>query len=173
MIPSKATGIDKIPAKVLKISADIIAPSLTAIFNLSALHTGIFVSEWKLARVQPICKSEDKSKCENYRPISFLPVVSKIFEKEVFRQLYDYLSANSLISTFQSGFRPKYSTLTLLLQMCDKWQESMDEGKITGLTSMDIKKAFDSINHKILMSKMKNQFGIHDNELNSFSLLLI
>ena len=114
MIPSKATGIDKIPAKVLKISADIIAPSLTAIFNLS-LHTAIFVSEWKLPGVQPIYKSEDKSKYENYLPISVLPVVSKIFKKEIFRQLYDYLTANSLISTFHSGFRPKYSTLTLLL----------------------------------------------------------
>ncbi len=60
LIPSKATGIDKIPDKVLKISADIIAPSLTAIFNLS-LFTGIFVSEWKLARVQPIYKSEVKA----------------------------------------------------------------------------------------------------------------
>ena len=86
-VTSKATGIDKIPAKVLKLSADIIAPSLTTIFNQS-LHTGIFVNDWKLARVQPIYKSEDRSKCENYRPISILPVVSKIFEKEIFQQLY-------------------------------------------------------------------------------------
>ena len=63
---SKATGIDKIPTKILKISTNIIAPSLTAIFNLS-LHTGIFISDWKLARVQPIYKSEDRTKCENYR----------------------------------------------------------------------------------------------------------
>lgn len=171
LIVSKATGIDKIPAKVLKISADIVAPSLTSIFNQS-LRSGIFVSDWKLARVHPIYKSEDRSKCENYRPISILPVVSKIFEKEIFRQLYDYLSVNSLISKFQSGFRPKYSTLTLLLQMCDKWLENMDEGKITGLISMDIKKAFDSINHQILMSKMKDQFGIHDNELIWFTSYL-
>ena len=120
LVTSKATGVDKIPAKVLKLSADIIAPSLTTIFNQS-LHTGIFVNDWKLARVQPIYKSEDRSKCENYRPISILPVVSKIFEKEIFQQLYSYLSANSLISKFQSGFRPKHSSLTLLLQMCDEW----------------------------------------------------
>ena len=69
LVISKATGVDKIPAKVLKLSADIIAPSLTTIFNQS-LHTGIFVNDWKLARVQPIYKSEDRSKCENYRPIS-------------------------------------------------------------------------------------------------------
>ena len=104
---SKVTGIDKIPANILKISVNIIAPSLTAIFNLS-LHIGIFISDWKLARVQPIYKSEDRTKCENYRPISVLPVVSKIFETEIFRQLHDYLSTNSLLSTFQSGFRPKH-----------------------------------------------------------------
>ncbi|CAB4034905.1 Hypothetical predicted protein, partial [Paramuricea clavata] len=136
-------------------------------FNLS-LRTGIFVTDWKLARVQPMYKSDDRSKCENYRPISILPLVSKNFEKEIFNQLYDYLSENSLLSKFLSGFRPKHSTLSLLIQMCDKWLESMDDGKITGLISMDIKKAFDSIDHEILMSKMKNQFGIYDNELNWF-----
>ncbi len=119
-------------------------PSLTTIFNQS-LDTGIFVNEWKLACVKPIYKSEDRTKCENYRPISILPVVSKIIEKEIFQQLYSYLSANSLISKFQSGFRPKHSSLTLLLQMCDEWLKNMDEGKITGLVSLDIKKAFDSI----------------------------
>ena len=168
---SKATGIDKIPAKILKISANIIAPSLTIIFNLS-LHTGIFISDWKLARVQPIYKSEDRTKCENYRPISVLPVVSKIFEKEIFRQLHDYLSTNSLLSTFQSRFRPKHSALALLLQMCDKWLENMDDGKIAGMISMNIKKAFDSISHQILLSKMQNQFGIHDSELNWFTSYL-
>ena len=120
--------------------------------------------------MQPIYKSEDRSKCENYRPISILP--SKIFEKEIFQQLYSYLSANSLISKFQSGFRPKHSSLTLLLQMCDEWLKNMDEGKITGLVSLDIKKAFDSINHQMLMSKMKDQFGIRENELNWFTFYL-
>jgi hypothetical protein len=80
---NKSTGLDKIPANVLRLSADIIAPSLTCIFNLS-LDTGIYVDDWKRARVIPIYKSEDRRKCENYRPISILPIVSKIFEREVF-----------------------------------------------------------------------------------------
>ncbi|CAB4026426.1 Hypothetical predicted protein, partial [Paramuricea clavata] len=71
--PNKCTGLDKIPAKVLRLSADIIAPSLTYIFNLS-LDTGIYVDEWKRAQVIPIYKSEDRRKCENYRPISILPI---------------------------------------------------------------------------------------------------
>ena len=84
---NKLTGLDKIPAKILKLSAEIIAPSLTYIFNLS-LASGIYINEWKRARVTPIYKSEDKTKCENYRPISILPVIIKVLEKEIFRQLW-------------------------------------------------------------------------------------
>ena len=73
---NKSTGLDKIPAKILKLSSDIIAPSLAFIFNLS-LETGIYVDDWKRARVIPIYKAEDKRKCENYRPISILPIVRK------------------------------------------------------------------------------------------------
>ena len=73
---------------------------------------------------------------------------------------------------FQSGFRPKHSALTLLPQMCDKWFENMDDGKMTGLITMDIKKEFDSISYQISLSKMQNQFGIHDNELNWFTSYL-
>jgi hypothetical protein len=105
----KATGLDQIPAKILKLSADIVA--LTFIFNLS-LTTGIYGDEWKQARVTPIYKSGDKRLCENYRPISVLPIVSNAFEKEVFRQICTYLSVNSLLSKFQHGFRPKHSTVS-------------------------------------------------------------
>ena len=99
---NKSTGQDKIPAKILQLSSDIIAPSLTHIFNLS-LETGIYVDDWKRARVIPIYKVEDKRKCENYRPISILPVVSKVFETEMFNQVYRYLCEN-LLSRFQFGF---------------------------------------------------------------------
>jgi hypothetical protein len=117
--PNIFTCLDKIPAKVVRLSADITAPSLTYIFNLS-LDAGIYVDEWKRVQVKPIYKSEDRRKCENYRPIFILPIVSKVFEREVFRQLYGYLSDNSLLAKyFQSGFRPKHSTLSALIRMCD------------------------------------------------------
>ncbi len=93
---SKLTGIDSIPARVLKISAEIISPSLTWIFNL-CIKTGVYIDDWKKAWVIPIYKSEDRKKCENYRPISILPIISKIFERSVFNQLYEFLNANSLI----------------------------------------------------------------------------
>ena len=105
---------------------------------------------------------------ENYRPISILPVVSKVFEREVFRQLYSYLTENSLLSKFQSGFRPKHSPATALIQMGDEWLENMDNGKLNGVVFLDIKKAFDSINHHILLNKMNEQFGIFGMELKWF-----
>ena len=168
---NKSTGLDKIPANVLRLSADIIAPSITYIFNLS-LETGIYVDDWKRARVIPIYKSEDRRKCENYRPISILPIVSKVFEREVFRQLYAYLSNNSLLSKFQSGFRPKHSTLSALIQMCDNLLKNMDSGQINCVVFLDVRKAFDSINHEILIDKMRNFFGVTENQLRWFESYL-
>ena len=108
--------MDTISAKILKISADIIAQSLTAIFNLS-LNSCTYIDAWKKTRITPIFK------CDNYRPISILPI-SKIFEKEVFDQLYEHLSQNLLLSKYQSRFWPKHSTMSALVQTCDKWLEN-------------------------------------------------
>ena len=131
-----------------------------------------YIDEWKQARVTPIFKSGDRRQSENYRPISILLVVSKVFEREVFRQLYSYLTENSLLSKFQSGFRPKHSTATALIQMYDEWLENMDNGKLNGVVFLDIKKAFDSINHHILLNKMNEQFGIFGMELKWFQSYL-
>ena len=150
---SKGTGLDKIPAKTLRVAADKNTPSLTYIFNLS-ISTGVFVDNWKDARVIPIYKGGDRRILGNYRPISILPIVSKVFEKEIFKQLYKHLNDNKLISKFQSGFRPGHSTITALIQMCDNWYENMDNGKLTGVVFIDIRKAFDSIDHAILPQKL-------------------
>ena len=117
LLASKSTGMDNIPAKVLKITANIIAPSLTYIFNIS-LQSGIYVDDWQLAKIIPIYKSEDRKKCENYRPISILPVISKVSESEIFSQLYEHLNENTLLPN-PCGFRPKYGTNAALLEMCD------------------------------------------------------
>ena len=168
---SKSTGIDNIPAKVLKLSADIIGPSIAKIFNIS-LKSGFFVHEWKMASVLPIYKTDDKRKCENYRPISILPIISKIFERSVFNQVYSYLNDNWLLSKYQAGFRPKNSTMAALIQMCDEWYANMDKGKLNGVVFLDIRKAFDSINHNILLEKLETQFGIPNNELKWFKSYL-
>ena len=84
---SKSTGPDKFPAKILRIAADIIAPSMTYIFNL-LLSTGMFMDDRKNARVCPIHQDDSKHVIGNYRPISALPIVGKVFEQEIFQQLY-------------------------------------------------------------------------------------
>ena len=110
----KSERLDNIPNKLLKIAATVIAPSLTGIFPAS-IRTGIFPYEWKASRVTPIFKSGTKSDPGNYRSISVIPCVAKIFKKIIFDQLYGYLDGNSLLTTCQSGFRSFHSTLTALL----------------------------------------------------------
>ena len=122
--------------------------------------------------MSPIYKSDDRRKCENDRPISILPIIRKVFEKEVFGKIYRYLTENSLLSNLQSGFPPKYSTMSALIQMFDEWLENMDDGKLTGVVFLDIQKAFDSINHNILLKKMNDYFGISCPELKWFESYL-
>jgi retron-type reverse transcriptase len=130
------------------------------------------VDDWKRARVTLIYKSEDKKKCENYRPISILPIINKVFGREVFRQLYHYLSENSFLSRYQSGFRLKHSTLSALIQMCDEWLQNMGNGNLNCVVFLDVRKAFDSINHEILLQKMHDHFGIIGTELEWFKSYL-
>ena len=102
----KAIGLDNIPNRLLKLAADSSAPSLTFIFNLS-ISSGIFPDEWKIAKVLPIYKSGPRNVLENYRPISILPVVAKVLEKEVHNQLYQHLAENNPLHPCQQCFRPK------------------------------------------------------------------
>ena len=107
----KSVGLDNIHNKLLKIAADVVAPPLTAIFTAS-INTGIFPQEWKESRVSPVYKSGARNDPSNYRPISVIPVIAKIFEKIVYEQLYEYLNNYNLLTTCQSGFRSLHSTLT-------------------------------------------------------------
>ena len=106
----------------------------------------------------------DRRDMRNYRPISILPIIAKVFEKKVFQQLYHYLKVNSILSKFQSGFRPLHLTVSALIQMCDDWSDSMDKGKLTGVVFLDIRKAFDSVDHSILLEKVQF-YGVADREL--------
>ena len=149
----KATGLDKIPNRLLKIAADVVAPSLTGIFNQS-LVTGIFPSDWKMAKVSPIFKNGSKSDLNNYRPISVIPTVAKIFEKIIYDQLYQYLNENGLLNSGQSGFRSLHSTLTALLETNDNWCVNIDRGLLNGVIFIDLKKAFDTIHHAIILKNV-------------------
>ena len=162
----KATGFDKIPCKILKLAANIIAPSLTHIFNQS-IAVSIFPTEWKLAQEPPIFKKGKKDDPNNYRPISVIPVVAKIFEKLVHEQLYNYLNDNDLLANCQSGFRSLHSTLKALLEATENWSLNINKGLINGVIFIDLKKVFDTIDHNIIIRKLSN-YGVDQKALRWF-----
>ena len=156
----KSAGLDNIPNKLLKIAADVVAPSLTEIF-FQSINTGILPDEWKEARVWPLYKNGAKSDPSNYRPISVIPTVSKIYEKIIYDQLYDYLNTNNLLTRCQSGFRSFHSTLKALLEATNDWSVYIDNGMLNGVVFIDLKKAFDTIDHEIILLKLRN-YGLLD-----------
>ena len=114
--PGKANGPDGISARMLLLCDDSVALPLKLIFQ-NILLTGIFPDLWKLANVNPIHKKADKQLIQNYRPISLLPICSKLFEKIVFRHRYNFLISNALLTKNQSGFRPGDSTINQLISL--------------------------------------------------------
>ena len=150
----QSSGSDKISLRFIKDSLTIIAQYLTIILNTSIV-TGVVPSSWKHALVVPLHKSGDPSDTSNYRPISLLPVFSKILEKIVADQLVRYLEDNKILSESQHGFRPKLSTTTALTIVTDKIYQNMDKKCISLLTLCDLSKAFDSVSHHILLEKLK------------------
>lgn len=101
---NKETGLDDLPPRLLKDSAEYISAPLTYLINLS-ITTNMIPTDWKMAKVIPIHKSGTRSNLDNYRPISILPTISKIFEKIIHRQVMTFLDKNQLLSQFQFGFR--------------------------------------------------------------------
>ena len=129
-------------------------------FNKS-LGTASFPDSWKTARVTPIFKAGEKDEKSNYCPISILPVILKVFERIVFNQLYEYLNRNSLLYKRQSGFREFFSRISCLLVNVDDWYKGIDTGHYISSVFIDLKKAFDTVDHRILCEKLMH-YGIQD-----------
>ena len=125
-----------------------------------------------LAKVTPIFKKGSKADLNNYRPISVLPIVPKLFEKIIYQQLYDYLDKNKLLNTYQSGFRSLHSTMTALLETTNNWSINIDKGLLNGVVYIDLKKAFDTIDHAILLRKLAN-YGLDLGSLRFFASYLV
>ena len=150
---SSFCGSDNIPLRFLRDSLPVLIAYLTCIINTSIV-TGIFPEAWKHAIVVPIFKTGDVMEPKDYRPISLLPIISKVLEKIIAAQLTSHLESNHLLSTTQHGFRPQLSTESVLLTLTNTLFDTMDNKNISLLTLCDLSKAFDSVNHDILMNKM-------------------
>ena len=146
-------GIDRISNQILKIAkAELLRP-LTFLIN-QMIHTGTYPQQLKIAKVTPIFKANDKKHFSNYRPISLLPSISKIFESVIYQQLMKYLLENKLLSSQQYGFRANHSTELAALNLIDRLTYDLDNGKISVNIYIDLAKAFDTLQHETLLNKL-------------------
>ena len=150
---NKAAGIDNLSGRFLKDGADILTIPITQLCNLS-IKFSHFPKDCKVAKLKPLYKKGTKTDPKNFRPISLLPIVSKIIEKVMHDQTMNYLTENSILYRHQSGFRKNHSTDTSLAYLTDKILTGFDSGLLTGMILIDLQKAFDTINHDILLKKM-------------------
>ena len=154
MKSSKSCGIDFIDSYILKLATDELTPGITHIVNLS-IKCDHFPSMWEKSKVIPIFKKEDPTIAKNYRPVSLLPITSKILERVVYNQLIKYLEDNKLLNPSHHGFRQNHSTATALLEMHSSWVEAVEEDKITAVVLLDMSAAFDLVDKNILIEKLK------------------
>ena len=163
-------NIHDIPNRVLKDSVDVIEPFLTEIFNCSLLSK-MFPDDLKTGKAAPVFKYGDCVNLNNYRPISVLLTIARAFEKLKYQQLYELLDKNKILGKQQYGFRSRHSTALALSQATNHWLMNIDNGSMNSVVFLDIRKAFDTIDHQILIKKL-SQYGIQDDELNFFQSYL-
>ena len=163
---NKATEVHDIPDRVLKDSVDVIAPFLTEIFNCSLLSK-MFPDDFKTGKVAPAFKSADRDNLNNYRPITVLPTIARVFEKLTYQQLCQFLDKHKILGKQQYGFRSLPSPALALSQATNHWLMNTDNGSMNSVVFLDIRKAFDTTDHQILIKKL-SQCGIRDDELNFF-----
>ena len=150
---NKASGYDGLSVRVLKKIAPVFANPLRKLLYLS-ISTNSFPNHWKKAKVIPLHKGGARNDINNYRPISVLPVLSKILERHVSSSLFVFLRDNNLLYELQSVFRSGHSTETALIRLTDPILKNMDDDEVTGLVFIDFRKAFDVIDHELLLKKL-------------------
>ena len=156
--PKKATGHDNIPPKLVKIGASILCKPITYLVNMS-IKTSVFPDTLKRAEVTPIYKKEDMLDKKNYRPVSVLPCISKVYESILLDQLGQYFEP--LLSPHLSGFRKAHSCQNVLVRFVEKTKMALDKGSFCGAILTDLSKAFDCLPYRLLISKLK-AYGVSE-----------
>ena len=159
-----------IPIKLIKMASGLLTSPFTKIFNES-IATGSVPEVFKVSRITPIYKSGSPTELGNYRPIAVISPFSKIFERMIYDQLLFYLEKHNILFNYQFGFRKGYSTEYAILETIENLKTAIDENRITCGIFLDFSKAFDTINHNILLAKM-NKYGIRGLPLEWFSSYL-
>ena len=149
----KSTGLDDVSARFLKDGANFLIEPVQHIINMSIL-TEVVPDRFKDARVKPLFKKGSRLDPGNYRPVSILPVLSKVLEKAANSQLRQFLESNGLLFEYQSGFRSGHSTDTCLINLTDRIRSETAKGNVTGMVLIDLQKAFDTCDHSILLQKL-------------------
>ena len=166
----KATGIHQMPNKLLIVSKEVISSSLAGIFN-QCIQTNIFKDNFKVGCVTPIFKSGDKEDLAITDPSRYFQQLLRIFEKLLYEQLYKYFSVNDILCKTQWGFRSLYSVVLALNNCTSDWLLNIDRGNVNTVVFLNIKKAFDTIDHCILLNKLE-KYGICCEELLFFKSYL-
>ena len=167
---TNSRGLDGIDGKILKIAAPVIADSLTYIYNL-CISKNTIPKAFKTAKVIPIFKGGDHSDPSNYRPISILSILSKPLEHHINKHILNHFNQYNLFHPNQSGFRANHSCHTALTNLIDQWLTNINNNKITGVIFVDFAKAFDVIDHSLLLRKLQ-VYGSSDNTLKLMSSFL-
>ena len=152
---SKASGLDNLDTYILKLTRKAIVPSVCHIVNLS-LQANKFPNKWKTAKIIPLYKGKgSRFEPKNYRPVAILPVLSKLLERLMFKQIASYMDDNKLYNPNHHAYRSFHSTATAMIQMYTTWLEAVDSGDIAGVCMIDMSAAFDVVDTQLLLKKLE------------------